>query len=196
MTCKSTSAGAVQLENHGIESWSVIQQVVSFNSDESESYAIEASKVDRWETLDHRRKQNRRIGAYPETCAEDVAERAIEAVEKVPDKIDSLNKEAKCTGKSKEKLLGARSALEPSMQRAATVHEWRKLAEEAIAVAEFAFASPREPYHWVLERGGDAKPREHVQSCRCEQSICCILERTSTAEFWLHLWTGTNSQCE
>ena len=48
MTCKSTSAGAVQLENHGVEAWSVLQQVVSFNSDESESYAIEAPNVNRW----------------------------------------------------------------------------------------------------------------------------------------------------
>ena len=72
MTCKSTSAGAVQLENCGIEAWSVVQQVVSFSSDESESHVTEMSKVDRWETLDHRRSQNRRIGAYPETRAEDV----------------------------------------------------------------------------------------------------------------------------
>ena len=57
LTCKSTSAGAVQLEYYGIEAWSVIQQVVSFSLDESESYAIEASKVDRWEMLEHRRKQ-------------------------------------------------------------------------------------------------------------------------------------------
>ena len=62
MTCKSTSAGAVQLE-------SVIEQVVSFSSAESD-----ASRVDRWETPDHRRKRNRRIGVHPETRAEDVAE--------------------------------------------------------------------------------------------------------------------------
>ena len=43
MTCKSTSAGAVQLENQGIEAWSVVQQVVLFNSDDRESYSIEAS---------------------------------------------------------------------------------------------------------------------------------------------------------
>ena len=56
MTCKSTSAGAVQLEKCGIEAWSVVQQVVSFSSDESESHVTEMSKVDRWETLDHRSK--------------------------------------------------------------------------------------------------------------------------------------------
>ena len=65
MTCKSTSAGAVQLESHQIEAWSVVQQVVSFSSAESETYAIEASKVDRWETLDHRQNQDCRIGKNP-----------------------------------------------------------------------------------------------------------------------------------
>ena len=34
MTCKSTSAGAVQLESRQIEAWSVLQQEVSFSSDE------------------------------------------------------------------------------------------------------------------------------------------------------------------
>ena len=137
MTCRTTSAGAVQLESHEIEAWSVIQQVVSFSSAESETYAIEASRVDRWETPYHRRKQNRRIGVYPrDSC------RTIQAVEKVPDTIDSINKEAKCTGTIKEKLLGP---LESSTQKAAIAHERRKLAEEANAVAEFAFASPREP---------------------------------------------------
>ena len=67
MTCKSASGGAVQLKYYGIEAWSVVQQVVSFSSDESGSYATETSKVDRWETLDHRWKQNRMSGAYPET---------------------------------------------------------------------------------------------------------------------------------
>ena len=51
MTCKSASGGAVQLEYYGIEAWSVVQQVVSFSSDESGSYATKTSKVDRWETL-------------------------------------------------------------------------------------------------------------------------------------------------
>ena len=46
MTCKSTSVGSVQLENNEIEAWSVVQQVVSFSSAESESYAIEAPNVD------------------------------------------------------------------------------------------------------------------------------------------------------
>ena len=39
LTCKSTSAGAVQLEYYGIEAWSVIQQVVSFSSDKNAFYA-------------------------------------------------------------------------------------------------------------------------------------------------------------
>ena len=95
MTYKSTSAGAVQLKNYGIEAWSVVQQMVSFSSDETEM-----SKVDRWETLDHRWHLFRRIGAYPETRAEEVAERTIQAVEKVPDAIDSINKEAKCARKA------------------------------------------------------------------------------------------------
>ena len=74
LTCKSMSAGAVQLEYYGNEAWSVVQQVVSFSSDENESYASEMSKVDRWETLDHRWNQIRRSGAYPETRAKGVAE--------------------------------------------------------------------------------------------------------------------------
>ena len=40
VTCKSTSAGAVQLEGHTIETWSVDQQVVLLISTESEFYAI------------------------------------------------------------------------------------------------------------------------------------------------------------
>ena len=50
MTCRATFAGAVQLESHQIEAWIAIQQVVSFSSAESETCAIEASRVDRWET--------------------------------------------------------------------------------------------------------------------------------------------------
>ena len=113
--------------------------MVSFSSDESESYAIEAPNVNRWETLDHRRKKDHRIGANPETRAEDVAERAVQAVEKVPDKTDSLNKEAKCTRKSKEKLLGARKALGPSAQEATIAHEKKRLAEVAIPVVRSCF---------------------------------------------------------
>ena len=51
-------------------------------------------------------------GTYLETRAEDVAEHTIQAVEKMPDTIDSINNEAKCTRRTKEKLLGARKALE------------------------------------------------------------------------------------
>ena len=40
MTCKSTSAGAVQLGSHTIETWSVNQQVVSLSSADGEFYAI------------------------------------------------------------------------------------------------------------------------------------------------------------
>ena len=40
MTCKSTSAGAIQPGSHTIETWSVNQQVVSLSSAESEFYAI------------------------------------------------------------------------------------------------------------------------------------------------------------
>ena len=81
-TCKSTSAVAVQLENYGIEAWSVLQQVVLLSSAESEFYAVDAPNVDRRETPDHRWNQIRRSGAYPETCAEDVDEQTIQAVEK------------------------------------------------------------------------------------------------------------------
>ena len=37
VTCKSTSAGAVQLGSHTIETWSVNQQVVSLSSAESQT---------------------------------------------------------------------------------------------------------------------------------------------------------------
>ena len=40
VTCKSTSAGAVQLGSHTIETWSVNQQVVSLNSAESEFHTV------------------------------------------------------------------------------------------------------------------------------------------------------------
>ena len=108
LTCKSTSAGAVQLKYYGIEAWSVVQQVVSFSSDKNEFYATKKSKADRWETPGHRWNQIRWSGAYPETRAEDVAEQTIQAVEEVPDTVDSINNEAKCTRRIKEKLLGAR----------------------------------------------------------------------------------------
>ena len=39
---------------------------------------------DRWETLDHRLKQDSRMGKNPETLPEDAAERAGQAVEEVP----------------------------------------------------------------------------------------------------------------
>ena len=39
MTCRTTSAGAVQLESHEIEAWSMIQQVVLLSSAESQFYA-------------------------------------------------------------------------------------------------------------------------------------------------------------
>ena len=136
----------------------------------------------------------------------------------VPDTIDRINEEAKCTRKTKEKLLGARKGLELSTQKAAIAHESRQLAGVAITMAVFAPASPREPPDKippgpdtletakespsdldtrVLEREGDAKPREQVQSCRCDLSNCYALEHGSTVELpWLHLWTGTNNQCE
>ena len=128
-SCKSLSARGVRLRSH----------------------ATETSKVDRLETLDHRRKQDHRIGAYPETRAEDVAERAVQAAGEVPDTIDS-NKEAKCTRMTKETLLGARKALESSTQKAAIAHEGRKLAERAIAVAKSAFVDPG-------SRGGEPPDR-------------------------------------
>ena len=74
MTCRATSAGAVQLESHEIEVWSMIQQMELLSSAESEFYAVDAPNVDRRETLDHRPKPDRRTGANPETLAEDVAE--------------------------------------------------------------------------------------------------------------------------
>ena len=40
VTCKSTSAGAIQRSSHTIETWSVNQQVVSLSSAEGEFYAI------------------------------------------------------------------------------------------------------------------------------------------------------------
>ena len=52
VTCKSTSAGAVQLGSHTIETWSVNQQVVSLSSAESEFYAI-GSGCARGRTVKH-----------------------------------------------------------------------------------------------------------------------------------------------
>ena len=126
--------------------------MVSFSSDENESYATEMSKADRWETLDHRWNQIRRSGAYPQTRAKGVAEQTIRAVEKVPDTVDSINNEAKCTRRTKEKLLGARKALKPLTQKV------------AVAVAEFAFASPSvQMYGCVFARHKWPKPWESVE---------------------------------
>ena len=61
----------------------------------------------------------RRSGAYPETRAEGVAQQTIQGVEKVPHTIDSINNEAKCTRRTKEKLLGVRKALESLTQKVA-----------------------------------------------------------------------------
>ena len=141
------------------------------------------SEADRWETLGHRWDQIRWSGAYPETRAEDVAEPTIQALEKVPDTIE---------------------ALESLTRKVATAHE--KRAEKAIAVVEFAFASPREPPdkmspgHDALENAkeclgrsgpgkrGAAKTCEQVWNCRCDESICYTLEHTNAVELlWLHL---------
>ena len=142
------------------------------------------SKADRWETLGNRWNQIRWSGAYPETRAEDVVEQTIQAAEKVPDTIDSINNEAKCTRRTKEKLLGARKALESLTQKAAIGHESRKLAGVAIAVAEFVFANLREspdkisPGQDALENAKEcpmprrAKTCEQVWNCRCDLSIC------------------------
>ena len=61
-----------------------------------------------------------------------MAERTIQAVEKVPDTVDSVNNESNCTSWTKENLLGARKALKPLTQKV------------AVAVTEFAVVSPRE----------------------------------------------------
>ena len=191
MTCKSASAGAVQLEYYGIEAWRVVQQVVSFSSDENESYATEMSKADRWETLDHRWNQIRRSGAYPETRAEDVVEQTIQAVEKVPDTVDSINNEAKC----KEKLLGARKALKSWTQKV------------AVAVAEFAFVSPREPPD-KMSPGQDAL--ENAKKCpsdldtRVQAMPVVVTSRFATPWNTRTQWScfgficglARNSQCE
>ena len=60
------------------------------------------------------------------------------------------------------KLLGARKALESLTQKAAIAHESRKLAGVAIAVVEFAFASPREPPD-KMSPGQD--PLENSKEC-------------------------------
>ena len=71
--------------------------MVLLSSAESEFYAVDAPNVDRRVTLGRRRKQDRRTGANPETRAEDVAERAVQAVEEVPDTIDGFDQGVKCT---------------------------------------------------------------------------------------------------
>ena len=176
------------------------------------SHATETSKVDRWETLDRRRKQNRRIGAYPGTRAGDVAERTIQAVEKVPDTIDSINMEAKCTRKTQEKLLGAHKALESSTQKPRLLTRVGKLGEEAIAVAEFAFASPGElpdkmspgltlentkesPSDLdtrVLERESvPSRVSKFLQLSLWPVDLLRLGAREYSGAAWLPLWTGT-----
>ena len=106
------------------------------------------SKADRWETRGHRWNQICWSGAYPETRAEDVAESKRYKLLKrcqIRLTVSITRPKAKCTRRTKEKLLGARKALESLTQKVATAHESGKRAEKAIAVAEFAFASPREP---------------------------------------------------
>ena len=82
------------------------------------------------ETLDHRWNQIRRNGAYPETRAEGVTGQTIQAVEKVPDAIDSV------TRRDQGKTPGAHKTLESLTQKVAIPHENRKRAEKAIAVKE------------------------------------------------------------
>ena len=218
LTCKSTSAGAVQLEYYGIEALSVVQQVVSFSLDKNVSYATKKSKADRWETLHHRWNQTRRSGAYPETRGEDVAEQTIQAVEKVPDTIGSVGSEVKRTRRTKEKLLGARKTLGSLPQKAAIAHDSRKLAGVAIAVAEFAFASPREPPDKMspeqdaLENAKECpsdldtrvQEREATPRRVGKYGIVAVtsrfgytLEHTNAVELpWHRLRTGTSSQCD
>ena len=112
-------------------------------SDKNEFYATtKKSNADRWIVAGIKFGEVARI---PRLVAEDVAEQAIQAVEMVPDTINSINNEAKCTRRTKEKLLGARKAIESLTRKVATAHESRKRAEKVNAVVEFAFASPREP---------------------------------------------------
>ena len=142
MTCKSASAGAVQLEYHGIETWSVVQQVVSFSSDEKESNATEMSKPDRW---------RRWVIAGIKFAG---AARILRLAPKM-----WLSKRSKLSKKCQIRLtatrpsvregpsrnsFGARRALESVTSKVATARESRKRAEKAIAVTEFAFASARE----------------------------------------------------
>ena len=135
-----------------------------------------------------------------------MTEQTIQAVEKVPDTIDRINNEAKCTRRTKEKLLGARKALKPLTKKV------------AVAVAEFAHVSPREPPD-KMPPGQDAlenakecpndldtrvQQREAMPRRVSKYGIVVVtsrfatpLEHTNTVELlWLHLRTDTNSQCE
>ena len=123
VSCESISAGAARPRNH----------------------TNDTPNVDRWETLDRRRKQDRKVDGNSETHraavnkaaggAQNTGERATPVVEEVPDALDSLGKEVKYAKKSKEQFPGARKELEPSTQKAAIAHERRKLAAEAIPAA-------------------------------------------------------------
>ena len=135
MTCRATSAGAVQLESHEIEAWSMIQQMVLLSSAESEPCAVDAPNVDRRETL-RRRRNHAGPARIPRLVPKTWLSKRSKLLKRCQIRL-TVNKMAKCTRKTKEKLLGA--------QKAAIAHESRKFAEEAIAAAEFAFASPREP---------------------------------------------------
>ena len=91
-----------------------------------------------------------------------MAEQTIQAEEKVPDTVDSINNEAKCVRRTQEKLLGARKALKPLTQKV------------AVAVAEFAFVSPREPPD-KMSPGQDAL--ENAKECRA--ILTRVLERVA-----------------
>ena len=116
---------------------------------ESEFYAVEAPNVDRWETLDHRRKQDRRIGANPETRAEDVAKRAVSAVEEVPGTSNGPIKEVKCT---RPVLVNPRSRGRESPDKMSP----------RLDTLENAKESPSDSRHEGPGKRGDAQPREQV----------------------------------
>ena len=113
MTCKSASDGAAQLEYYGIEAWSVVQQVESGRIIAGIKFAG--------------------VPRIPRLVPKVWLSKRSKLSKKCQIRLTVSKNEAKCTRRTKEKLLGDRKALESLTQKV------------AIAVAEFAFASPREP---------------------------------------------------
>ena len=143
MTCKSTSAGAVQLENYGIEAWLWFSRWCRSARTRPRCRKWTAGR--RWIIAGIFFAGLARI---PRLVPKKWLSERSKLLKRCQTRLTVSTKRPNVRERPWEKLLRARKAFEPSTQKAAIAHESGKLAEEAIAVAEFAFASPREPPPW------------------------------------------------